>query len=105
MWSVGCIIAEMVRFIPLFPGESEKDQLYLVTAWLDFQDLRTTDEIPKLAGLPYQDAIQEQWRQDWFELVRSCLTDSSTRIVAADARKHPWFTRTACNREVHSAGK
>jgi hypothetical protein len=96
---VGCIIAEMVRFIPLFPGESEEDQFYLVTAWLDFQDLRTTNEILEVAGLPCQDAIQEQWRQDWFGLVRDCLTDSSTRIVATDAEKHPWFTRTARNKK------
>ena len=27
IWSVGCIIAEMCQLRPLFPGQSEKDQL------------------------------------------------------------------------------
>lgn len=27
MWSLGCIIAELYTGIPIFPGESEQDQL------------------------------------------------------------------------------
>lgn len=30
MWSVGCIFAEMVSTKPLFPGDSEIDQLFKV---------------------------------------------------------------------------
>lgn len=30
MWSVGCIFAEMATRTPLFPGDSEIDQLYRI---------------------------------------------------------------------------
>jgi len=34
IWAVGCIMAEMYRLQPLFPGMSEIDQLYRVTCVL-----------------------------------------------------------------------
>ena len=34
IWAVGCIMAEMYRLQPLFPGISEIDQLYKVTCVL-----------------------------------------------------------------------
>lgn len=30
MWALGCIMAELTDGQPLFPGESEIDQLYLL---------------------------------------------------------------------------
>lgn len=30
MWSAGCVIAEMIDGEPLFPGENDLDQLYLI---------------------------------------------------------------------------
>lgn len=30
IWSVGCIFAEMVQRAPLFPGDSEIDQLFRI---------------------------------------------------------------------------
>ena len=34
IWAMGCIMAEMYRLQPLFPGMSEIDQLYKVTCVL-----------------------------------------------------------------------
>ena len=31
MWAVGCLFSEMLTGEPLFPGESDIDQLYLIT--------------------------------------------------------------------------
>lgn len=30
MWAIGCIMGELIDGQPLFPGESEIDQLYLI---------------------------------------------------------------------------
>ncbi|KAL4420927.1 hypothetical protein ABPG77_001410 [Micractinium sp. CCAP 211/92] len=30
IWAVGCLLAELVTRLPLFPGESDQDQLYLI---------------------------------------------------------------------------
>jgi serine/threonine protein kinase len=46
MWSVGCIFAEMVNGRPLFPGDSEIDELFRV-----FRYLGTPNE-EKLPGVP-----------------------------------------------------
>lgn len=31
MWAIGCIMAEMADGRPLFPGDDQFDQLYLIT--------------------------------------------------------------------------
>ena len=35
MWSFGCILAELCSGIPLFPGESEREQMSLLLEVLD----------------------------------------------------------------------
>jgi cyclin-dependent kinase-like len=30
MWAIGCIMGELIDGQPLFPGESEIDQLYVI---------------------------------------------------------------------------
>jgi serine/threonine protein kinase len=49
MWSVGCIMAEMLTTHPLFPGESQIDQLFRI-----FRTLGTpTEEVwPSVSTLP-----------------------------------------------------
>ena len=34
LWAVGCIIAEVYTFRPLFPGSSEVDEIFRITAVL-----------------------------------------------------------------------
>lgn len=33
IWAIGCIMGELVDGQPLFPGDSEIDQLYIVQVW------------------------------------------------------------------------
>lgn len=49
MWSVGCIFAEMLTMQPLFPGDSQIDQLFKI-----FRALGTpTEEMwPGVTALP-----------------------------------------------------
>ncbi|CAH1101098.1 unnamed protein product [Psylliodes chrysocephalus] len=49
MWSVGCIIAEMIERKPLFPGETDIEQLAIVLGTLGTP---TSDNWPGLTQLP-----------------------------------------------------
>lgn len=53
MWSLGCILIELYIGIPIFPGESESEQLMLLM---------------EVIGLPEMDVLQaSQRRANFFE--------------------------------------
>jgi len=41
MWSVGCIFAEMIMRQPLFPGDSEIDEIFRI-----FRCVRALERLP-----------------------------------------------------------
>ncbi|TFY60216.1 hypothetical protein EVJ58_g5294 [Rhodofomes roseus] len=102
MWSVGCIFAEMVmRGHPLFPGDSEIDQIFKI-----FRVLGTpSEEIwPGVSQLPDYKPTFPHWSpqdlsdhvplldEGGLDLLRAMLTyDTSKRISAKRARVHPYF--------------
>lgn len=101
IWSVGCIFAEMVQRAPLFPGDSEIDQLYKI-----FQALGTpTDHMWEgVTELPNYNAEFPKWPQthiidsvsglddDGADLLSSFLIyNPARRITAIEALGHPYF--------------
>jgi serine/threonine protein kinase len=101
IWSIGCIFAEMVMRAPLFPGDSEIDQLHRI-----FQALGTpSDEVwPGVSELPDFKPTFPNWsRRNIGEKVprleplgqdlmaRMLTYEPSKRISAMDALKHPYF--------------
>ncbi|KAM0687009.1 Cyclin-dependent kinase catalytic subunit [Conglomerata obtusa] len=100
IWSVGCIMAELILFKPLFPGDSEIDQLYKI-----FRVLGTpNDEIwPNVCDLPNYQKEFPVWKEidleeiipaksEFIELIQSCLVyDPIKRISARNALKHVFF--------------
>jgi len=101
IWSIGCIFAEMVLQVAIFPGDCEIDQLYKI-----FQTLGTPTE-QKWSGfsqLPnYQSAfpvwkenhlsiLKEYIDKDGLDLLEKMLMyDPSKRISAKSAVNHPYF--------------
>jgi len=101
LWSVGCIFAEMVSKTPLFPGDSEIDQLYQI-----FRLLGTPSESvwPGVSQYPdYKDSFP-QWRPAKLSRVLPALDllgidllskmliyEPSKRISARQALAHPYF--------------
>eukprot|EP00456_Euglypha_rotunda_P043027 TRINITY_DN3361_c0_g1_i1.p1 TRINITY_DN3361_c0_g1~~TRINITY_DN3361_c0_g1_i1.p1 ORF type:complete len:317 (-),score=50.41 TRINITY_DN3361_c0_g1_i1:19-969(-) len=98
IWSIGCIFAEMVTRVPLFPGDSEIDQLFRI-----FRCLGTpTEEMwPGVSSYPDFKSTFPQWSpQTWksavsgldelgLDLLAKMLTyEPSKRISARDALKH-----------------
>ncbi|OJA16648.1 hypothetical protein AZE42_04043 [Rhizopogon vesiculosus] len=102
MWSVGCIFAEMVmRGSPLFPGDSEIDQIFKI-----FRILGTPNEEtwPGVTQLPdYKDTFPRWSKQELksivpnldeqgLDLLAHTLTyDTAKRISAKRALNHPYF--------------
>lgn len=101
VWSIGCIFAEMVMRGPLFPGDSEIDQLYKI-----FHTLGTpnNDMWEGVSELPDFTNTFPNWPQkrigetvtpldpDGLDLLAKMLTyDPARRITAASAQLHRYF--------------
>jgi len=102
MWSVGCIFAEMATRQPIFPGDSEIDELYKI-----FRILGTpTEETwPGVSRLPdYKPANFPKWKASNLShfvpgmeplgvdlLQQMLIYDPANRISAKKALKHPYF--------------
>ena len=61
MWSVGCIFAEMSNRTPLFPGDSEIDEIFRI-----FRTMGTPNEShwPGVTALPDYKMTFPQWRRN-----------------------------------------
>ncbi|RUS18361.1 cell division control protein [Endogone sp. FLAS-F59071] len=101
MWSVGCIFAEMVTRRPLFPGDSEIDELFKI-----FRTLGTPNEDiwPGVTMLPDYKPSFPSWQasslnrtvpalgEDGLDLLkRTLMYDPARRISAKRAMSHPYF--------------
>ncbi|KAE9610678.1 putative cyclin-dependent kinase CMGC-CDK-Pl family [Lupinus albus] len=101
VWSVGCIFAEMINQRPLFPGDSEIDELFKI-----FRIMGTPNEEtwPGVTSLPdFKSAFPKWSAKDLATLVPNlepagldllksmlCL-DPSKRITARSALEHGYF--------------
>ncbi|CAE6454518.1 unnamed protein product [Rhizoctonia solani] len=106
MWSVGCIVAEMVMHgQPLFPGDSEIDQIFKI-----FRLLGTPNEEiwPGVSQLPDYKETFPQWSavelsqtvrgidaQGLDLIAQSLIYDTAHRISAKRALIHPYFNDLA----------
>jgi len=101
MWSIGCIFAELVTKQPLFPGDSEIDQLYRI-----FRVCGTPTEAiwPGVSKLPDWKPTFPQWNpkamgsivpgldEQGVDLLAQMLTyEPNKRISGKDALHHPYF--------------
>jgi len=106
MWSAGCIFAEMATRKPLFPGDSEIDEIFKI-----FRVLGTPDENewPGVTSLPDFKPTFPKWKRNMdteivsgdgarvlgdegLDLLESLLIyDPAARISAKQACVHPYF--------------
>ncbi|MQL93098.1 hypothetical protein Taro_025734 [Colocasia esculenta] len=83
VWSVGCIFAEMVNQKPLFPGDSEIDELFKI-----FRILGTPNEEtwPGVSSLPDFKAAFPKWPPK-----KMLCLEPRKRITARNALEHEYF--------------
>lgn len=105
MWSVGCIMAELVLGQPYLPGNTDIEQLSLIfralgtpeqNAWQSAKDLPAYIAFQPAAAGAAARPLDEQFptlNGTGIDLLRQFLRlDPDTRISAADALEHPFFT-------------
>lgn len=105
IWSAGVIFAELVLQKPLFPGDSEIDQLFRI-----FRTLGTPDESawPGVTKFPYYTPTFPKWKAQPLSrvipridplgadlLARMLVLEPSHRISAREALDHPYFCDVA----------
>lgn len=66
IWSIGCIFGEMVLQSPLFPGDSEIDELYKIFRYIMFIDFRilgtpSEESWNGVSTLPEYKTLFPQW--------------------------------------------
>ncbi|AFR95321.1 mitogen-activated protein kinase CPK1 [Cryptococcus neoformans C23] len=102
LWSVGCILAEMINGKPLFPGRDYHHQLSLILQVLGTPTMDDFNEITSQRSKDYLRALEFTRRQDFsaicpkakpaaVDLLKRTLTFSpSKRITVEEALTHPY---------------
>jgi len=102
VWGIGCIMAEISTKVPLFPGDSEIDQLFQI-----YRILGTPNESiwPGISQLPQYKPIGPRWKKkdlrkelddkldvDGIDLLAKTLIFApNKRITAKQMLCHKWF--------------
>lgn len=102
LWATGCIFAELLNKSPLFPGESDIEQLYLVIralgtpteeTWPDLNELPDYNKIqfPNAEAIPLDELVPDASKEAMSLLQRFLVYQSKKRISAKDALYHSYF--------------
>ena len=100
IWSVGCIFAELARKQPLFPGDSELQQLLHIfkllgtpgeDVWPGVTRLRDWHEFPQWKPQDLGKVIPQLDAHGIDLLQKMLVYDPAKRIHATEALEHPYF--------------
>jgi len=101
VWSVGCVLAEMLLGQPLFPGESGVDQLVEIIKVLgtptreEIQAMNPTYteyKFPQIKGHPWAKVFRSRTPPEAIDLVSKLLSYTPTsRLTALEGCAHPFF--------------
>ncbi|SPP85640.1 cyclin-dependent kinase F-4 isoform X2 [Drosophila guanche] len=102
LWAMGCIMAELYTFRPLFPGSSEVDQLFKICSVLGTPEKGDWPDGYRLASMihfRYPDCIKvplssvvSRCSQNGLDLLEDMLAyDPDKRPTAQQSLKYPYF--------------
>ncbi len=103
MWSVGCILAELIAGAPIFGGKDYVDQIARINNVLGSPSDAVLDKIgseraktyikslPNMPAVPLE-KLYPNANRDALDLVAKLLTwDPDQRLTAEEALQHPWL--------------
>ena len=101
MWSLGCVMAELILGSPLFPGESGVDQLVEIIKVLgtptreqirDMNPSYTEFKFPQIKSHPWSKVFHKRLTPDALDLIGKLLVYSpATRCTGLEACAHAYF--------------
>ena len=102
VWSVGCVIAELVLNRPIFPGKSAKEQLYEIMKILgtptkeqivEMNSKYKNIKVPKISPKPWQQVFKDKNDDpQYIDLVSKLLLyEPRLRLTPYKALCHPYF--------------
>jgi serine/threonine protein kinase len=117
MWSVGCIMAELLGGKILFQGTSPINQIEKIVRIvgtptnLDFvkgspQGITFMKQLRRCDPVPFEQLFEPDTNRDAIDLLKKMLAfDPDERVSAAEALKHPYFADILNEAEVLEAQK
>jgi cyclin-dependent kinase-like len=104
IWAIGCIMGELTDGEPLFPGESEIDQLYVIQkimGVLTYELQELFQKNPRFVGFKFPDLSKPETLERRYvgKLSKQALSlmqgllemDPKERLTAKEALYHPYF--------------
>lgn len=102
MWSVGCIFGELLNKSPLFPGETDIEQLAIVLRHLGSPTSETWPELnllpdynkitfPYHKGVTWESTIEDAEPEAIDLISKILIYNSSKRLTASEALNHVYF--------------
>merc|ERR1712137_700663 len=101
IWSTGCVMAELMQGLPLFPGESGIDQLVEIIKVLGTpsrEQIRTMNpnymehKFPQIRPHPFSKIFRPRTPEDAIDLISKLLEYTpAARLSAVEAMVHPLF--------------
>uniref|UniRef100_A0A336M7F5 non-specific serine/threonine protein kinase n=1 Tax=Culicoides sonorensis TaxID=179676 RepID=A0A336M7F5_CULSO len=109
LWAVGCIMAELYTFRPLFPGSSEVDQLFKICSVLGTPDKNDWPEgyrlasviqfqFPECPKVPLETLITRASDEGQQMMKDMLLWDPDRRPTAQQSLKYPFFQHVSKGR-------
>ena len=105
VWSVGCILAELIEGKALFPGESYANQITLIAeiigvpSFLEYQNSinenakRFMSNLPRTRGIPLEKVLPHATQEE-VDLLKKIFTwNPSSRITIDQCLSHPFFAK------------
>ncbi|XP_063215761.1 serine/threonine-protein kinase dyf-5 isoform X2 [Bacillus rossius redtenbacheri] len=102
LWAVGCIMAELYTFRPLFPGNSEIDQIFKICSVLGTPDKRDWPEgyqlagamnfkFPQFSAVPLSSVVPSAGKEGITLMSKLLAWNPGHRPTAQEALRHPYF--------------